>query len=152
MRQFQIGQLLIEIRQTEFTRIVDLRHAILRTGMPREAAIFAGDDAPATRHYGAFTGERNVGCATFHLNEFEGVSAWQLRGMATDAGLRGKGVGAALLRFGEEELLAASPERIFWCNARTPAVPFYEKQGWWTCSDEFIVETAGPHYKMVKRI
>ena len=30
---------------------LDLRHVILRPGLPRETAIFPGDDAPTSRHF-----------------------------------------------------------------------------------------------------
>jgi GNAT superfamily N-acetyltransferase len=91
-----------------------------------------------------------VGCATFHLNEWNGDVAWQLRGMATDPKFRGKGIGAKMLKVAEEKLRRTSPVRQLWCNARTPAIEFYKKQGWAVVSEEFEVPTAGPHFKMTK--
>src|SRR4051812_28807351 len=79
--------------------IVDLRNRILRAAMPREAAIFTGDDDPPTLHFGALllpahraAPARIIGCATFHLNEFAGQPAWQLRGMASDSDFRHLGI------------------------------------------------------------
>jgi predicted GNAT family N-acyltransferase len=37
-----------------------------------------------------------------------------------------------------------------WCNARTPAVGFYERHGWTTVGEEFDVPPIGPHYRMVR--
>jgi GNAT superfamily N-acetyltransferase len=71
--------------------------------------------------------------------------------MATDDAFRGRGVGGAMLGFAENFLLSNRPVRLFWCNARTPAVRFYQKQGWKVVSEEFVIETAGPHVKMIKR-
>src|SRR4051812_15275396 len=109
------------IRLATLDEIVDLRHRILRAGLPRKAAIFPGDDAQTSFHFGGFVEGRNVACATFHLNQWQGRAAWQLRGMATSEDVRGKGVGKALLIYAEEALLGHSPLRLFWANARTPA-------------------------------
>jgi hypothetical protein len=35
-----------------------------------------------------------------------------------------------------------------WCNARTPAVGFYEKLGFSTIGEEFELPPIGPHYLM----
>src|SRR5690349_2934028 len=66
MRTLHANSRLIVIRAAELSEIVDLRHAVLRQGLPRAEAIFAGDDAPTSRHYGAFCDGTAVGCATLH--------------------------------------------------------------------------------------
>jgi N-acetylglutamate synthase-like GNAT family acetyltransferase len=138
------------IRRAALDEILPLRHQILRAGLPMEAARFPGDDAASNIHLGAFTHEgKCVGCATLHLNEFEQQPAYQLRGMAVDTALQRHGIGSRLLL--EIESLATS-SRILWCNARTPAVAFYRKHGWTMVSDEFLIPTAGPHFKMVKQL
>lgn len=141
----------IRIERAVLAQIIDLRHRILRAGLPRETAIFAGDDAETARHYAAWQQGAVVGCATFHLNSFENEPAWQLRGMASEQGMQRKGIGAALLRFAENELRTSST-LLLWCNARVPAVGFYLKQGWAVVSEEFDIPTAGPHVRMRKRL
>ena len=47
---------------------------------------------------------------------------------------------------------AALPVRLFWCNARVPALAFYQRQGWQIMSEQFDIPTAGPHRKMTKRL
>ena len=141
----------VNIRRARIDEIVDLRHIILRNGLPRETAVFPGDDAPTARHYAADSDGQIVGCATLHLNEYQGQPAWQLRGMATTDDMRGKGLGRALLKFLEDELLAdPNAGRQLWCNARVPAAGFYQKLGWTIVSEEFDIPTAGPHYRMTK--
>jgi predicted GNAT family N-acyltransferase len=145
------------IRRTELLEIIDLRHAILRAGLPKDAAIFPGDELPSSRHYGAFTPNGQsaaaIGCATFHLNQYEGAPAWQLRGMATSNEYRGKGIGRAMLELADSEILAnSSSPRQLWCNARTPAIGFYQTLGWTVVSQEFEIPTAGPHVRMVRKI
>src|SRR5205823_219035 len=96
MQTLSIGGRKIVLRPARWEEIVDLRHAILRQGLAREAAIFEGDDAPSSRHCGAFDGALAVGCATMHASRWEDEPAWQLRGMATVAELRGMGLGRAM--------------------------------------------------------
>ena len=45
----------------------------------------------------------------------------------------------------------SSPPQL-WCNARTPAVGFYQRMGWAVVSDVFEIPTAGPHVRMTKRL
>ncbi|MBI1375154.1 MAG: GNAT family N-acetyltransferase [Phycisphaera sp.] len=161
-----------EMRVTDIAGIIALRHAILRAPLPRDTAHFDGDDAPTTRHIGVFLLDAdtdnidnidnidnandadpapgdNVGCATFMLNNWRDAPAWQLRGMATRADLRGCGVGSAMLHFARAVLTDVAPHVTqLWCNARVPAAPFYEKLGWTIASDEFVIPTAGPHFRM----
>lgn len=137
-------------RVVAIEEIIELRREVIIAGTGRESPYFEGDRDGTTRHFGAFEGERAVGCLTFLLNEWEGREAWQLRGMATATELRDKGVGQRLLAFAEETLREGSDARRMWCNARSSAVGFYEKMGWRAVSEEFDIPGVGPHYRMVK--
>lgn len=140
-------------------KIIPLRHRILRQGLPLEAAKFDDDDDAMTRHIATFltdvdgqsSGEP-LCCASFVWNEFEKEPAWQLRGMATSGQYRGLGLASRLLIWFEEAIIDRGPRRLMWCNARAPAVSFYEANGWRCVSGEFDIPTAGPHRKMVKRV
>jgi len=114
----------IVCRPAAVAEILPLRHRILRAGLPFDAARFEGDDEPATRHYAAVSGEVILGCLSLMPSAWEGRPAWQLRGMATDAAVQGRGLGRQLLEAAVADARAAAPERIFWCNARTSAVGF----------------------------
>jgi GNAT superfamily N-acetyltransferase len=142
----------IDLRRARLDEIVDLRHVMLRQGLPRESAIFPGDELPDSRHYGAFQETETVGCATLHVSQWDLEPAWQLRGMAVAQRLLSRGVGTAMLLFLEADLLDATPVRLLWCNARVPAAAFYQKQGWEIRSTPFDIPTAGPHVRMTKRI
>jgi GNAT superfamily N-acetyltransferase len=153
VRQFVVdGHPPLSIRQANLEELVDLRHRVLRQGLPRETAIFPGDELPGSWHFGVFEGDTVIGCATFHRNPFESEPAWQLRGMATDEPYRSKGVGRRLLGFAEELLRRNESIRRMWANARVPAIRFYESLGWEIVSDEFDVPTAGPHRRIAKRL
>lgn len=155
-KTFQLGSRTVELRDASATEIIALRHAALREGMPRSAAQFDGDHGPSTQHYGAFDagpfGSHTLCCVSYMPTDFEGQPAWQLRGMATRADVRGGGIGRRLLTFAEASLREVGPLRQMWCNARSHAVGFYEKQGWAIASDAFHIETVGPHFQMTKRL
>ena len=142
----------VRIIQTTLDRIVDLRHRILRAGLPLDAAIFDGDELPTSVHVAAMFGNEVVGCATFHFSQWQGRPAWQLRGMATSDTVRRQGLGRKMLDFAEQQLKSLNDTRQLWCNARTPAIPFYEAMGWRVESGVFEIPTAGPHVRMSKRM
>lgn len=151
MAQCSINEAIV-FRRTGVERLLPLRHRELRAGLAFEAARFEADDEPSTFHFGAFLGEENIGCASFMLNGLEGEPAYQLRGMATRADLAGCGIGRALLAFALRTLRDETAVRRLWCNARVPAVGFYQKQGWAVVSDLFQIPTAGPHYRMTRML
>lgn len=142
----------VVVREARLDEIFELRHRILRAGLPPESARWQGDHDPHTRHFAAVLDGRIVGCATLMLNQWEGQPAWQLRGMAVEDGLRGRGIGRLILQHIERTAREANLARMLWCNARVQAVSFYRSQGWQTVGDEFSIPTAGPHLKMYKPI
>ncbi|HEV8605209.1 MAG TPA: GNAT family N-acetyltransferase [Tepidisphaeraceae bacterium] len=152
MAEIMVAGVVVRIAPAKLADILGLRHVVLREGLPPEAAIFEGDEAATSHHFAAFADGKCVGCASFHFNQYEGKPAWQLRGMATDAAFRSGGIGAHLLRVAEETVRNVGPVRQLWCNARTPALNFYKKQGWKIVSKEFFIPTAGPHFRMIKTL
>lgn len=144
---------------------IDLRHRILREGMPRAAALFDLDHAAGTRHYAVWLhqepGPNGSGDAAgikasgpviavcrFSCEPWLEQPAWRLRGMAVDGPWQGRGVGSAMLGYAQQHILQESCIRLLWCNARVPAVLFYRRVGWTVCSEPFDIPTAGPHVKM----
>ncbi len=136
-------------RRGTLDEILPLRHRILRAELPFETATFEGDDDPATRHSVACHKGAVVCCLTLVPSAWEGQAAWQLRGMATDAAVQGRGLGRRLLEDAVADARRDEPGRIFWCNARISAIGFYERLGWRVVSEPFDVPTAGPHVKMI---
>lgn len=158
----------VVLRRATLDDIFALRHAELRPGLPRASAEFAGDGKPTTRHFAAFTtgaappspgdgtelrhsaasSHDAIACTSFMVEPYEGRAAHQMRGMATRADLVRRGVGSALLRYAIADLVAREAARLFWCNARIAAVPFYRGMGWRIASDVFDIPTVGPHRVM----
>lgn len=138
----------VVVRRTTRDEILPLRHAVLRPGLPESEAHFDGDDEPATQHVGAFRDDGAlVGCVTLMGRPREGAS-WQLRGMATRADVRGRGVGVAMLAFVE----AALGDARLWCNARVEASGFYARHGWTVESAPFDLPGVGPHVVMGREV
>ena len=148
MREWDLGGEPMVIRRALLEEILDLRYRVLIAGTARTSSEFAGDRAATTWHFGVFGHGRTVGCASLMRSELDASAAWQLRGMAVEEDLRGRGVGSALLRAIEDAVAAESPLRLFWCNARVAAVAFYERHGWRRISDEFMIEGVGLHHRM----
>ncbi|MGD1276322.1 MAG: GNAT family N-acetyltransferase [Tepidisphaeraceae bacterium] len=142
---------MITLERVTADQILDLRHAVLLAGLSRETAHFAGDDNEQTVHLAAIENGKIIGCATVLTNAFGGQPACQLRGMAVHPADQRRGVGRELLE--EVDRIAAEKgAKLLWANCRKPAVPFYAKHGWSVVSDEFDVPTAGPHFKMIRKL
>jgi GNAT superfamily N-acetyltransferase len=145
----------IAIHRVAVGEILALRHRILREGLPPESARFDGDDAETTCHFAAYASGTDgplLACLSFMLNSWSHEPAWQLRGMAVDSSHQRRGVGRQLIAHAEEALARQGRTGLLWCNARLPAVGFYQKLGWTVVSDVFEIPTAGPHVKMTKRL
>lgn len=137
------------IGETSVSKILGLRHRELRVGRPFESAHFSCDEVEGVRHFALSHDGEPVVCLSMTPAQWRGQSAWQLRGMATDSRVQGHGLGRRLLSSVVAMLHRDTPRRVFWCNARTHAIGFYEKQGWSVVSDEFDIPLVGPHRRML---
>jgi predicted GNAT family N-acyltransferase len=145
----------IQIRPATADEMIELRHAVLRPGLPREASIYDVDALPTTRHLAAINGDaRIVGCATIFPEPFQArADAWRLRGMAVSPELRGAGVGRKILAVIDDMMRAGTPvPPLLWCNARVTAIGFYQRCGWTVVSGEFNVPGIGPHVNMTRQV
>lgn len=138
----------ITVRPGTAAEVVDVRHEVLRQGLPRSTAIFAGDDTG--RHWVAARGAAIVGVVSVipapmpdPPPEANPVPAYQLRGMAVLASHRGQRLGEALLLAAHRDVAAP-----MWCNARIGVVPFYADRGWKAVGPTFEVPHAGLHQRM----
>jgi len=127
-----------------------LRNVVLREGkLNPDECRFPSDNLPGNFHLGYFDNEKLICIASFHpqsYGEYPGIG-YQLRGMATADGYRGKGVGNQLVKFARQYLRGCSADYV-WCNARQVAVKFYERLGFLIISPQFEVPGIGPHYVM----
>jgi predicted GNAT family N-acyltransferase len=129
-----------------------LRKRVLRPHQEGDAVVLPGDDDPRAAHVGARDEVgRIVGVATVMpepcpwAQEREG--AWRLRGMATEEGLRGAGIGQKVLRAAIDHVRAEGGALV-WCNARVGALPFYEREGFVVAGERYVDPDLGPHVPM----
>lgn len=155
----------ITARRIDAAATTPLRSAVLRPGYPTSDCVFEGDDAALTVHAGAVLDEAIVSIASMYHEprpadapggapraaDHDAGTAWRLRGMATEPGLRGAGAGRAALDACLDHA-RANGGTLAWCNARTEAVGFYERLGWQVLGEEFDLPTVGPHFVMELRL
>lgn len=132
-----------------------LRSKILRPGQPIENSAYAEDALSTTFHLGVFLDDKIVCNGTFikgacphFINE---ISAYRLRGMATDPEFRGRQLGSRLLSEAEE-ILKEKQCHFLWFNARASAFEFYKKNGYQCIGEMFDIPTIGPHKVMYRHL
>jgi predicted N-acetyltransferase YhbS len=139
----------ITIERVDAATTYPLRAQELRQGRPVE---IEEDDAPYTLHLAArIDGGEVVGVVRFHPRDCpwrDTEGSWQLRGMATDPRVRGLGAGRALVAEGLTQL-SAQGAQLVWCDARKPAVGFYERCGFTIVTEEYELSPVGTHRGML---
>lgn len=122
----------------------DLRRRVLRNNDPAAEVVNAADADPTTRHFAGFVDGELMVSASFFAGADAGV--YQLRYMATDPRVQGRGYGAAVLAAAERHLASEGATRL-WANARDSALGFYRRLGWRVIegSEHISVETQIPH-------
>jgi GNAT superfamily N-acetyltransferase len=81
----------------------------------------------------------------------DAAPAWRLRGMATAEEQRNRGIGSAVLTAVLDHL-AGHGGGLLWCNARVPAVPFYERAGFSRRGEAWVDPAIGPHIAMERQV
>jgi GNAT superfamily N-acetyltransferase len=139
---------LLNITKIHVEETYSLRHEILRPHQTIEQCRYPGDLDVTTAHYGAFISEEIVGILSVYKaknDQIDVLESWQFRAMATKENVRGKGL--ALKLFKELELYVLSQGgRCIWANARSKAVGFYEKAGYFSQCTKFDITGIGSHY------
>ncbi|HVF15131.1 MAG TPA: GNAT family N-acetyltransferase [Acidimicrobiales bacterium] len=131
-----------------------LRHAVLRPGQSFEQTVYSRDDHPETVHLGAFDGDRLVAIASLYREARPNRprrAAWRLRGMATDAEHQGRGLATVVLEVSVAHVAAEGGGEL-WCNARLPALGFYQRGGFEIEGDEFEIDGIGPHVVVTRTV
>ncbi|WP_170225216.1 GNAT family N-acetyltransferase [Nocardioides albertanoniae] len=151
------SELAFVISQVPVEETYPLRAKVLRNGGPPEAARLVGDDLPGVATYAARDVEGAVvGCVGLFpepcpdLPDHPG-EGWRIRGMATDDGLRGQGVGAQVLKAALDHV-AAHGGGLVWCNARTTAARFYARHGFQEIGERWDDPEIGPHVRMWREV
>jgi GNAT superfamily N-acetyltransferase len=134
----------------------ELRRRVLRDDDPAIYHPDPRDPEDTSIHYGGFLGPRLVVSASFFPSAppmNTSLVTYQLRYMATDFDVQGRGYGARVLAVAEEDLRAHGVEQL-WANGRDSALGFYESVGWQRVegSEHLSKETMLPHTVIFKRL
>jgi GNAT superfamily N-acetyltransferase len=129
-----------------------LRNTVLRPGMDVEAVHWPDIESDAALTY-AVLGDDDAPLTTVTMVPVscpwrpDDGPAWQLRGMATDDAVRGRGVGRRALDAAVAHVRAEGAVLV-WCNARDVALSFYERAGFVVEGDGFVNERGVAHHPM----
>jgi GNAT superfamily N-acetyltransferase len=133
-----------------------LRRRVLRNDDPAIYHPDPRDDDETSLHYGGMLGPRLVVSASFFPSAppmNSELVTYQLRYMATDFDVQGRGYGARVLDFAEADLRTMGVEQL-WANGRDTALGFYESVGWLRLegSEHLSPETLLPHTVIFKSL
>ncbi len=131
----------------EYDQMIQLRLDVLRKPLGLSFSIEELKQERSDILLGAFEEDEILACCVL---THDGSSCVQLKQMAVQNNLQGKGVGATLLRFAEN-VARDRGYTYMTMHARDSAVSFYEKHGYQIDGESFF-EVTIPHYKMVKKI
>jgi GNAT superfamily N-acetyltransferase len=141
------------VARVEAPVLYELRRRVLRENDPAKNVADPRDAAAASMHFGGYLGDELVVSASFfpstsptHLD----LVAYQLRYMATDFAVQGRGYGATLLARASADLRDEGAQQL-WANARDSALGFYLATGWTVIegSQHLSPETQLPHTVIV---
>jgi GNAT superfamily N-acetyltransferase len=146
----------LSVRPVRASELVELRRRVLRGGDPNSPARDDRDDDDGALHVGGFLGERLVASASWFLapSPVDGdLSAYQLRFMATEVDVQGRGYGSLMLDQSTALLRARGAQQL-WAYARDSALGFYRATGWSILegSQDVSHETQLPHTVIYKAL
>ena len=138
------------------TALHAVRRRVLRGDDPAISVVDARDDDDTALHVAGLLGERLVVTSSYYPSTSpvhpERVT-YQLRYMATDFDVQGRGYGAIVAAAAEDMLRERGVEEL-WANGRDTALGFYRATGWRTVpgSEHLSPETQLPHTMIVKSL
>jgi ribosomal protein S18 acetylase RimI-like enzyme len=145
----------LKVKQINANDTHELRHKMLRQGLPIDECVFKGDEDDQSFHLGAFVEGKLVSVASFYFDrnhDFDDEpNQYRLRGMATKPDHQRKGLSQELLKMAFP-IIKQNFCSLLWCNARTSAVGFYQKAGFEKMGEEFEIPSVGSHFLMYKKL
>jgi GNAT superfamily N-acetyltransferase len=147
-------QQLLEVRRVHASELHEVRRRVLRGDNPDTTVADPRDEEPSALHIAGFLGTRLVVTSSWYpsvpaMNPH--LQTYQLRYMATDFDVQGRGYGSVVLEAAEAALRELGAEQV-WANGRDTALGFYRATGWQTVegSEHLSPETQLPHTVIYK--
>lgn len=131
----------------EYSQMLHLRQEILRRPLQLDIYNENLESEKEDILIAAFDEEVMLGCCLLKKVDPHTV---QLRQMAVQNNLQGKGIGAALMNYAEN-IASDNGYKKLMMHARKTAAGFYEKLGYHITGNEFL-EIGIPHYIMEKKL
>jgi GNAT superfamily N-acetyltransferase len=146
----------LRVSRVSADQLHELRRRVLRDDDPAIYHPDPRDGDETSLHYGGFLGPRLIVSASFFPSAppmNSELVTYQLRYMATDFDVQGRGYGARVLAFAEEDLRTLGVEQL-WANGRDMALGFYESVGWRRVegSEHLSAVTMLPHTVIFKSL
>ena len=142
----------IEIRapetEKEFEDYYFLRWKILRKAWDQPKGSETDDLEETAFHFIALKNEKIIGCCRVQMNS---ETEAQLRYMAVDEGMQGKGIGKLLLKEAEKVAGKAGAKTMI-LESREKAVDFYQRNGYSVDKESYILFDEIQHYTMSKSL
>jgi len=113
---------ILNIRTIDWHDALPIRHKVLWPNKPESFCKIEGDESAL--HFGVYIKGLLVCVASIYIND----SSARLRKFATLVEYQGQGIGSKLIAHILNQL-KLSDIALFWCDARTTAVGFYQKLG-----------------------
>lgn len=128
-----------------YEAMIELRVRVLLTPIGIPASYINPNTENKDLLLGAYEDDRLLSCC---ILTDRGSGQVQLRQMAVETGLQGKGVGASLIAYAEQ-VAKDNGFNILFMHARNPVIGFYEKCGYSIVGTEFFEVSLG-HHRMEK--
>lgn len=132
----------------EYQKYYDLRWRILRKRWNQPKGSEKDELEGQSIHLMACEKGKPLGAGRVHFNSSKEA---QIRYMAVEEGLQGKGIGTIILKELEKSAKRKGANHII-LNARQSAVGFYKKQGYRIVGKASTLFGVIPHYKMRKKL
>jgi predicted GNAT family N-acyltransferase len=132
----------------EYEKYYDLRWRILRKPWNQPKGSEKDELEEQSIHLMAYEKGKLLGVGRVHFNSSKEA---QIRYMAVEERLRGKGAGTMILQDLEKRAKRKGSDHMV-LNARESAVDFYKKHGYRIVAKAHTLFGAIPHYKMRKKL
>ncbi len=133
----------------EFEKYYDLRWRILRKPWDQPRGSEKDDKEGTAIHVMVCEKDRiPVGAGRSHFNSADEA---QIRFMAVEENMQGRGIGAMLLKELERRSKEKGAKYII-LNARDTAIKFYEKYGYEITKQSYTLFESVPHFEMRKEL
>lgn len=134
--------------KVEFEQYYDLRWRILRKPWNQPRGSEKDEKEEESIHIMVLHNDHVIGCGRGHFNS---PTEAQIRYMAVEEGVQGKGIGTQILE-ALERRLTEKGAKTFILNARENVVTFYQKHNYKIIGKGHILFDVIEHFKMGKEI